>query len=70
LLSQLPRSGDRGCGGASRTILDAGDYSPTSGSFAHDDKNVGTGKTVTVSGVTVNDGNGGNGVAYSGFVAG
>ncbi|MBK9130444.1 MAG: filamentous hemagglutinin N-terminal domain-containing protein [Gammaproteobacteria bacterium] len=30
------------------------------GTFAFDDRNAGTGKTVTVSGVSVNDGNGGN----------
>lgn len=35
------------------------------GSFAFTDKNAGTGKTVTVSGVTVNDGNGGNNYTVS-----
>ena len=37
-----------------------GTDSLSGGSFAFADKNAGTGKTVTVSGVTVNDGNGGN----------
>ncbi|MFT4178662.1 MAG: YDG domain-containing protein [Thermomonas sp.] len=36
-----------------------GDDSLSGGSFAYTDKNAGTGKTVTVNGVTVNDGNGG-----------
>ncbi len=37
-----------------------GSDSLSGGTFAFTDKNAGTGKTVTVSGVTVNDGNGGN----------
>jgi hypothetical protein len=37
-----------------------GTDSLSGGSFAFDDKNAGTGKTVTTSAVTVNDGNGGN----------
>jgi hypothetical protein len=36
-----------------------GNDSLTGGNFAFDSKNAGTGKTVTVAGVTVNDGNGG-----------
>ncbi|WP_158622697.1 YDG domain-containing protein [Aquabacterium soli] len=37
-----------------------GTDSLSGGSFAYSDKNAGTGKTVTVAGVTVNDGNNGN----------
>lgn len=44
---------------ANGTQIFAGD-SLIGGTFAFDNRNAGTGKTVTVSGVTVNDGNGGN----------
>jgi len=46
---------------ASGTLYD----SLAGGTFAFTDKNAGTGKTVTVGGVTVNDGNGGNNYTVS-----
>jgi filamentous hemagglutinin family protein len=67
--SNISKTYDGSSNGAGNAVLTGGQLfgsdSLSGGTFTFDNKNVGTGKTVTLSGVTINDGNSGNNYSVS-----
>ncbi len=67
--SDVSKTYDGGLGAAGSAVISGGTLfggdTLGGGNFAFTDKNAGTGKTVTVTGITVNDGHGGNNYAIT-----